>query len=85
MTYTTIPSVKGQVTIPSEIRAKYRIGKDTPLLIEDKGNGVMTVKVMRMVDHDAIEYYENDKEVGLRFKNGIDPQVLIDAIKKIDG
>lgn len=85
MTYTTIPSVKGQVTIPSVIRAKYKIGKDTPLLIEDKGNGVMTVRVMKMVEHDAIEYYEDDKGFGLHFKNGIDPQVLIDAIKKIDG
>lgn len=40
---------------------------------------------MRMIDNDDIEYYENEKEIGLKFKNGIDPQVLIEAIKKLDG
>ena len=85
MTYTTLPSVKGQITIPSEIREKYNIGKETPIVVEDQGNGLITMKVMRMIDHDAVEYYENDKEFGLNFKNGIDPRVLMDAIKKIDG
>ncbi|MDP2642699.1 MAG: hypothetical protein Q8P62_02560 [Candidatus Peregrinibacteria bacterium] len=46
------------------------------------GKCIVTNKVMRMVDHDAIEYYENDKEFGLNFKKPMDPQVLIDAIKK---
>ena len=85
MTYTTIPSVKGQITIPSELREKYNINKETPIVIEDKGNGKLVIKVMKMVEHDAIEFRENDKEIGLTFKKGIDPQVLIDSIKKIDG
>lgn len=85
MTYTLIPSIKGQITIPSVIREKYNIGKETPVIIEDKGKGVIMLKIMRMVDNDAIEYYENEKEFGLNFKKGIDPQVLINAIKKIDG
>lgn len=85
MTYTTMPSVKGQITIPSEIRERYNIGKETPMVIEDKGKGIITIKVMRMVDHDAIEYYENDESFGLNFKKPMDPKVLIDAIKKIDG
>ena len=85
MTYTAIPSVKGQITIPSEIRAKYNIGKDTPVIIEDQGKGIITLKVMRMIDNDNIEYYEDEKGFGLNFKKPIDPQVLIDAIKKIDG
>lgn len=37
MTHTTLPSIKGQVTIPAEIREKYHIGKETTLVIEDKG------------------------------------------------
>lgn len=31
-----------------------------------------------------IEYYENECECGLVFKEGIDPQILIDAIQRID-
>ncbi len=33
---------------------------------------------------DYIEYRENEKEIGLNFKNGIDPQALIRAIKEIN-
>lgn len=85
MTHTTIPSVKGQVTIPAQIREKYSISQQTPIIIEDKGKGVIVMKVMHLAPHDAIQYYENDKERGLIFKKGIDPKVLIDAIKEIDG
>lgn len=85
MNYTAIPSVKGQITIPSEIREKYGISKDTPVVITDTGKGVITIKVMRMVDSDAIEFFEEDNEISLNFKNGIDSQVLINAIEEIDG
>lgn len=85
MTYTLIPSIKGQITIPSAIREKYNIGKETPVIIEDKGKGVIMLKIMRMVDDNNVEYYEDGKGFGLNFKKPIDPQVLIDAIKKIDG
>jgi len=85
MEFTIIPSVKGQLTIPSELRKKYNINKNTPLIIKDKGKGLIEVKVMQMIDYDEIEYYENEKEIGLNFKNGIDPQILINEIKKIDG
>lgn len=85
MRHTTIPSIKGQITIPAEIRAKYHISQETPLTIEDKGKGVITVRVMRLVEHDAIEFYENDQEFGLTFKNGIDTKVITDLIKKSNG
>lgn len=85
MTYTAMPSIKGQITIPSQIREKYNIGKETPVIIEDTGKGIITIKVMRMVDHDAVEYYENNEEFGINFKKPMSPKVLIDAIKKIDG
>lgn len=80
-----IPSVKGQITIPTALRKKYGIGKDTPIVVEDQGNGVLILKVKKMIDADSIEYYETPDSFGLRFKDGIDPQALIDAIDKIDG
>lgn len=85
MSHTTIPSIKGQITIPVPLRKKYHITQQTPIILEDSGGGVITLKVMQLVDYDAIAYYENKKEFGLAFKNGIDPKVIIDAIKDIDG
>jgi bifunctional DNA-binding transcriptional regulator/antitoxin component of YhaV-PrlF toxin-antitoxin module len=85
MEYTVIPSVKGQITLPPKIRKKYDIGKNTPIVIEDMGNGELKVKVKRTVDHDLVQYYEKNGSVGLHFKNGVDPQVLIDMINKMDG
>lgn len=32
-----------------------------------------------------VEFYENEEEFGLGFPGGVDPNVLIAAIKKIDG
>lgn len=85
MEYTVLPSVKGQITLPPKIRKKYDIGKNTPIVIEDMGNGELKVKVKRTVDHDLVQYYEKNGSVGLHFKNGVDPQVLIDMINKMDG
>lgn len=85
MVYTAIPSIKGQITIPPAIREKYNIGKETPVLISDNNDGTLLIKIMRMVDHDNVVYREDENGIGLNFKNGIDPKVLIDAIKEIDG
>ncbi len=85
MEYTVLPSMKGQITLPPVIRKKYDICKNTPLVIEDMGNGEIKVKVKRAIDHDLIQYYEKNGSVGLHFKNGVDPQILIDMINKIDG
>lgn len=85
MSYTVIPSVKGQVTLPASLRAQYGIGKNTPIVIEDQGNGVLSLKVMNMVDLNAVEYFENEEECGLEFRNGVDPQLLVDAITELDG
>ncbi|MEK7528811.1 MAG: hypothetical protein AAB592_03510 [Patescibacteria group bacterium] len=88
MKHTVIPSVKGQVTIPQQIRDKYSIGKNTPIIVEDKGKGTLTFTVTRIVSiqaDDNTSYYEDKGGFGLIFKNGMDPRKLIDAIKKIDG
>lgn len=85
MNYTAIPSIKGQITIPPTIREKYGISKETPVVISDNNDGTITIKVMKMVAHDDIAYREDEKGIGLSFKRGINPQVLIDAINDIDG
>lgn len=85
MNYTAIPSIKGQITIPPTLRKKYGICKETPVIISDNNNGTITLKVMKMVDHDDIVYREDKNGTGLSFKNGVSPQVLIDAINDIDG
>jgi len=85
MNFTMLPSFKGQITIPALLREKYKIGKDTPIVIQDNDNGTMTIKIMKMVDQDDVVYREDEGGVGLSFKKGIDPRVLIKAIKDIDG
>lgn len=40
---------------------------------------------MKMPEHDNIAYREDEKGIKLSFKQGVNPQVLIDAIKEIDG
>jgi bifunctional DNA-binding transcriptional regulator/antitoxin component of YhaV-PrlF toxin-antitoxin module len=85
MNFTTLPSYKGQITIPSALRVKYKIGKNTPIVIKDNEDGTMTIKVMEITDPTDVIYREDETSIGLSFKKGIDPRVLIDAIKKIDG
>lgn len=85
MTHTTIPSVKGQVTIPALIRKKYKISQRTPILVTDNGKGTLTLKIMQLTEPDDVTFYENEKGFGLTFKKGIDPDQLIKAIQEIDG
>lgn len=80
MTYTLLPSIKGQITLPSPLREKYAIGKDTPLVCEDDGNGIIKLLVKKMIDYDDILYVENEHGVSLTFKHGIDPRVLLDNL-----
>ena len=84
MKHTTLSTTKGQITIPAEIRKRYEISEETPLIVEDTGKGIITIKVMQMIEHNDIEYYEDGDSFGLHFEKGIDPQVLINAIKKMD-
>ncbi len=85
MTYTVIPSVKGQITLPPSLRKKYKISKSTPIKIDDGENGIMIIKVMHLVDFNEIQYFENEKEARLNFPKGIDPQLLIDKIENNNG
>ena len=85
MDYTTLPSSRGQITLSAKLREKYGITPDTPIVIVDKGNGKIELRIMKAVPHTEAEYYETDKEIGVNFPKGIDPRVLIEYIKKIDG
>ncbi len=86
MIYTVLATTKGQITIPSKLRDEFNIDENTPLVLDSKKLGEITIKVMKVVDYnECAEYYEDAKGFGLRFKHGIDPQVLIDKIQEIDG
>ncbi len=84
MTYTILPSLKGQVTLPINIRKKYHISKNTPIKVVDNGNGCIQLKVMYLVNDRDIEYSENEKEASITFKKGIDAQTIISKIQKIN-
>lgn len=80
MTYTLLPSIKGQITLPPAIRTKYNINKNTPLILEDKGDGIINVKIMQLIEYSDVKYFENDEEVKLSFTKAVDPQIIIDKI-----
>lgn len=85
MRETTLPTEKGQITIPVSMRKKYGITQHTPLIIEDTGKGIIRIRVMDVIAHDDITFFEDKKEMSLHFKKGINPELLIEAIKEIDG
>ena len=85
MVHTALSTEKGQITIPSEIRKKYSITKDTPLQIIDEDHGCISIHIMNLMPHEDIKFFEDDKKMSLTFKRGLDPQMLIEAIRKIDG
>ena len=83
--FTALPTIKGGITIPPKIRKKYNIGKHTPLIIRDAGNGIITLKVMKITEYDDIELEETPSSLRITFPKGIDPAILIKKIKDIDG
>lgn len=82
-----LPSLKGQITIPPEIRKRYNIGKDTPLVVKDNGNGKITITVNKMVayDQDLVEFYESENSFGVKFSKPIKASSLLSIIDKLDG
>lgn len=69
----------GQVTLPKSWRSKFNTKH---FLAQETKDGLLLKPILK--DEDVV-FYENDHSFGLIFPNGIDPQVLIDEIKKIDG
>lgn len=58
MAETVLVSERGQITLPTAIRKKYAIQKDTPLLLEDTGEGIL----LRRVSMIPLKVY-NDEEI----------------------
>lgn len=78
MIYTLSMFNTGQVTLPKKWREKQGTSK---FVAEETDKGLL----IKPIKKDEIVYYENDERVGIYCENGIDPQLIIDAIDKIDG
>jgi len=44
MAQTVLVSERGQITLPTGVRKKYALTKDTPLILEDTGQGILLRK-----------------------------------------
>jgi bifunctional DNA-binding transcriptional regulator/antitoxin component of YhaV-PrlF toxin-antitoxin module len=82
MIYTLKLFNTGQITLPKIWRDRF----DTDHFIAEEKDDGLLIKPLQHYDEgqDAV-YYETKDERGLHFPKGIDPQVLIDKIKKIHG
>lgn len=69
----------GQITLPKAWRSQF----DTLHFIAEQTDKGLLIKPI-MPDEEVV-YYENDESRGLFFPKGIDPQVIIDKMKEIDG
>lgn len=70
----------GQVTLPKSWRDKWNTKH---FIAKETKNGLL-IEPINERREEAV-FYENEKEMGLIFPDGMDPQKLIDVIKKIDG
>ena len=68
----------GQITLPKSWREKF---PTKSFLAEESEDGLL----IKPLNPSEVMEYENEKEFGLFFPKGIDPQVLMDKIKEIDG
>jgi len=68
----------GQVTLPKSWREKF---KTEHFLAKETKEGLL---IKPITEQDEPIYFENNNSFGLVFPNGIDPQVLIDQINKMD-
>ncbi len=68
----------GQITLPKSWREKFATKS---FLAEESAEGLL----IKPLNFNEVMEYENEKEFGLFFPKGIDPKVLMDKIKEIDG
>lgn len=78
MNYTLKVFNTGQITLPKKWRDKFTTKN---FIAEETPEGLL----IKPIEKDEIVYYENDKEFGIYCEKGMDPQVLISAIKKMHG
>lgn len=69
----------GQVTLPKKWRSQFATEQ---FLAEETAEGLLIKPILR--EQEVVEY-ANEEEEGIFFPKGIDPRVLIQKIKEIDG
>ena len=62
MEHIAIPTIKGQVTIPRDLRLKYDISKKTPISFEDQGCGILVVKILEAIPPEKQDRYKEERE-----------------------
>ncbi len=74
-----MPSNKGQITIPKRMRQRYAITRETPILVEDLGNGVILAKVTSLTDlkSEKIAHEENQRAILDKAINDLDMDILM--------
>lgn len=60
-----MPSNKGQITIPQRMRKRYAITRETPILIEDLGNGVILAKVTSLTDLESQKIADEEEQLAI--------------------
>lgn len=78
-TYTLKLFNTGQVTLPKEWRNKWNTKN---FLAEDTEEGLLIKPIQK--DEDDVVYYEDKHGFGIYSKKGIDPNKIIEAIKKLN-
>lgn len=78
-----MPSNKGQITLPKRMRERYAITRETPILIEDLGNGVMLAKVTALTDLESQKIADEEKQLAILDKaiNELDMDTLMQFIR----
>lgn len=85
MKNTVMPTSKGQITIPVNLRKKYSIDQNTSVRFIDKGDGVIELKILRLQEAVFGQMDSRERWDSLTFSQPVNPRQLIDAINKIDG
>lgn len=57
MAQTVLVSERGQITLPTGVRKKYALTKDTPLILEDTGQGILLRKASMI----PLKVYSNEE------------------------
>ncbi|MCF7830954.1 hypothetical protein K9M41_03095 [Candidatus Gracilibacteria bacterium] len=78
----------GQITLPKKWRDSKAKGVKKFIALEKK-EGLLIKPLIIDEDHPLhdknVELYENGDNIKIIFKKGVDPSLLIDMIKQIDG
>ena len=88
MSYTLSMFNTGQITLPKKWRDKIAKGAKKFIALEKEG-GLLIKPLIIDEEHSLhdknVELYEEGDNIKIIFKKGVDPSLLIDIIKKVDG